>query len=550
MKIDFQQFAGTAPLVSPEALAEKFATVARDVRFDRGVLTPGGMQLVPADDFPDAAVEDAGIRAVAKVGNDGTRFAFNEEAAATAFLSPQVTDEYSRVYFMGPQGPSFTSTNQYAKGELNVTPIHFRLGMPAPASAPAVPPSAVTINLNDGADEVDVAYAFSYVDTYGHEGPLSPGTRAITLAYNRSFAVKLAFGDSLPGRVDFSQGFRRIYRATYDGASQAWQYLVDVPVQASTYTDRIPMGQEAEEAVSIDWFPPPNGMTQLCMVGSAFAAGIYEHYVCFSAAKLPHAWPPDLHYPLKYQPVKIMPTLNGLFVATNGRPYWAAGVDPYSAVPVEMGGNAPCLSPGSVVDMGGFVIYASPDGFMKASPDGLELLSAGFIDREGMEALVNESCRAFEHDRRYVFSTADGRWLAFDPDEGFVEYSLPHQGVRSVTTSVRDNRQYFVLNDGTVRQVDFAGEGTEAEWVSRHVMTDPDSFGWLRVVSDTYPVGIRLRCRYGDGGWRETPLMNVKGPTPVRLPAWVANRWEVGVVPPADGRVRLVTLAQSGEEVS
>lgn len=551
MRFEINQFGGMAPLVDATALADKLATLAKNVRFDRGVLAPAALQLAASADYPDVDLTGTATRAVAKLFEDGTRFAFTEVAAADAFVSPVApTDTWGRIYYMDAAGPSFSTSDQYTGGILNSGVVSYRLGIPAPTQSPSVPVGNVTATLDADSDEVDVAYAFAYVDKYGHEGALSLASRAITLAYNESFSVDVDFAGSLPARVNFTGGSRRLYRATFDGASQAWQFLADVDIGLASYTDTTPIGDEGEVIVSENWLPAPEALEDLCLVAASFAAGTLDHYLCYSELKLPHAWPTELQYPLKYAPVKLLPMNNGLLIATTGRPYWAEGSDPYSAIPQELAVNAPCLSADSVVDMGGRAMFVTEEGIVAIGGGQGQLVSSPYLDRAGMLDLVDASCTAFAHEGRYVFSTKDDRWMAFAEDEGLVEHDFgtPPSGLSSVTYSLRDNRHFFAFSDGTVRAVDFAGQASNVEWRSKHWRTPPVGFSCVRVDADAYPVAVTIRSRYPGRDWVTMPEIQVAGPQIERLPPDVGMLWEVGVKPPQDGRVHRVVLAQSGEE--
>ncbi len=553
MRLELGQFGGMAPVVDPTALSDQLATFAKNVRFDRGVLAPGSLTLAPSEDYPDSSLSASGTQAVAKMFEDGTRFAFPRASAANAFPSPVTpTDTWGRVYFMAPQGASFTTTDQYTKGALNVGAVSFRLGVPAPTGAPTISPSGVSINLGGEADRVDAAYAFAYVDKYGHEGPLSAASRRVTLAYDRTFSVTIGFVGSLPTRVNFDGGVRRVYRTTFDGGDQAWQYLIDVPVSSTSFQDTLPVGDEGEVNISANWYPAPSDLQDLCLVGASFAAGFKGHYLCYSELKLPHAWPFELQYPIKYEPVKLLPINNGLFIATTGRPYWAEGADPYSAIPQELPINAPCLSAESVVDMGGVAMYVTEEGIVGVERGQATLLSTTFLDRSAMAALVDATCTAFSFDGKYVFSTSDDRWMAFSPEEGLVEYDIgfPPSQFSSVTFSVRDNRHYFARSGGTVRVVDFSSVATNVEWRSKHWRTPPASFSCFRVEADAYPVTVRVRSKYLNQAWESGGDIVVHNDHILRLPPMVGSLWEIGIKPPEGGRVYRVILAQSGKEAA
>lgn len=551
MRLEISRFSGMSPLVDNTALRDEFATHAKNVRFDKGVLAPGALRLEATTEYPDTTLQGTAVRSVSKMFNDGTRFGFNHVDGADAFPSPvSPMDTWGRVYFSTSQGASFTTSDNYSPGELTVNPVNYRLGVPAPGGAPAVTRNSP----NPGADNdaVRVAYCYTFVDKYGHEGAASPSSAAVTLAYDLDVDVSVTMTVSLPARVNFSGGLRRIYRAAFDGASSAWQYIGEVAAGTSTFRDRTPIGDEGETMVSENWYPAPAGMKNVCLVASAFAAGFIDNHVCYSELKLPHAWPFELQYPLKYAPVKLLPIRNGLFIATNGRPYWAEGTDPYSAIPQELAANAPCLSADSVVDMGDTAMYVSDEGIIASAGASVELVSRDFIDRAGMLELVDESCTAFAFDRRYVFSTRDDRWMAFSPAEGFVEHDFgfaPSQ-FKSVTFSVRDNQHYFAFNDSRVRVVDFDGVATSAEWTSKEWRTPPSGFSCFRVEADIYPVTVKVESQYLAEPWASSGEVQVDGPHLLRLPMMVGSLWRVTIKPAFGGQVYRLVLGQSGKEIA
>lgn len=574
MRLEVSNFGGTAPLIDPTALGENMAANAKNVRFDRGVLSPGKLRMTTTSDYPDNQLSGSGVRSVSKLFNSGTRFAFGHPRGAMAFPSPiSPSDTWGRVYFMTASGPSFTTTGQYSPGGLVKNPLSYRLGVPAPSSAAQINSVSVAEEYEEGApddngdteqiliepDSVDVAYVYTFVDKYGHESSLSGASGPAKVAYDRTFSVSVKVSGGVPSRVNFDGGKRRIYRATFDGSSSAWQFLADIPIGMTQFTDSTPIGQEAEEAVSEGWLPAPSNLQNLCLVASAFAAGYIDGYVCYSELKLPHAWPAEYQYPIKYSPKGLMPLLNGLLIVTNGRPYWAEGTDPGSAVPRELPINAPCLSAESVVDMGSYAMYVSEEGLVAAGPNTAEIVTEGMIDREAMLALVDEDSTAFKFEDTYVFSTKGGRWLGFVPKKGFVEYNFGFapSSFRTVSFSVRDNRHYFALTNSRIRVIDFSGGGggndddgfsLGAEWCSKHWRTSPVSFSLLRVEADLYPIRVKLRCRYFSEPWQEYGYFEVNDPHACRLPVMTGGLWQICIQPPNGGNVYRAVLAQSGLE--
>ncbi|WP_017430771.1 hypothetical protein [Vreelandella jeotgali] len=587
MRLEINSFGGMVPLVKDLALSDKFGSYACNVRFDKGVLSPGSFKLKDAPDYPYSKTSGTGIRSVAKLFEDGTRLGLSEPEGSEAFPSPlEVTDKWGRVYFMSGSGPSFSTTDNYSPGQLNINPISYRLGVEPPDDAPRadVTSSAASTSASGGgdegggdsggdgsgdgsgdggdgsgddtaedeggdADEVDVAYIYAFVDKYGHEGPPSPPSDPVTVFYDVDFSVALRFPSQHPHGGNYTGGLRRVYRASYDGSSSAWQFLIDIPITEKAHSDSLPVGEEGEQLVSEDWNPAPRAMRSLCLVASSFAAGMLEHHLRFSELKLPHAWPEEYSFPLKYSPVKLLPMNNGLLVLTSGRPYWAEGTDPGSAIPRELPINAPCLSPESVVDVDGVAMYMSPDGIIAVSQAQGQLVSASFIDRAGVADLVDEGCTAFSVEGRYVFSTADGRWMSFTTDGGFVEHKMGYSpgDFRSVTFSVRDNRHYFAFRNGQIRTVDLSSNSDSAEWVSKVFHSTPVSFSAMRLEADSYPVPVEVIAS-SPGQDDQTFEFEVGDAYIHRLPCMFGTHWKLRVKVPDDNHVHRAVMAQSGLE--
>lgn len=550
MRLEINQFGGMAPVVNPASLGDKFAEHARNIRFDRGVLTSGSFGLIESSEYPDVALYNTGAESVAKFFGDGTRFAFQNIDGEDAFPSPiSPTDEHGRIYYLSPRGPEYVPSENYNRGQLTVNPTGYRLGVPAPAAVPTAVPD-YTGYVVGNLDKVDVSYVYTFVDRYGQESPPSPATGYVTLAYDEVVPTTLGFSSPLPSRVRFNGGSLRIYRATFDGSSNEFQYLADISVTSTSWVDTIPVGQEGELLVSGSWYPAPEDLRQLCLVGSAFCAGFIDHHICYSESRLPHAWPLELQYPIKYNAVKLMPTRNGLVITTKGRPYWAEGSDPYSAIPQEIPVNAPCLSAGSVVDMGDYVMYASMEGLVAVTAGAAQVVTETFLSRADVISLIDDTCHAFRYNNQYVFRTRDNRWMAFSPEDGLCEFlfPMPAGDLRGVSYNVRDNRAYFTFSHGIVRMVDYTFSMNDAEWRSKWWRTPPVSFSCIRVLADIYPVTVEVRSRYLGQDWETTSAFQVTNEQIARLPPNVGTLWQVVVRPPSAGSVYSVVVAQSGRE--
>lgn len=543
MRIRLAEFGGMAPRIEPRRLADKLAALAENTGFESGAVAPATIGTIPSVDF---APLNANVRSILRPANSDTRLAFTSETTGEAFASLVApSDAWGRVYYTTAQGPRFTVADNYIKGGLRINPVSYRLGLPIPRYQPIVGQPNFAIEEGAAAGTVRSAYVFTFVDAYGHESAPSAPSTIVELPFGAPFTCKLTFtAESLPD-TNVTGARRRIYRAAYDGSTSRWQFIADVPLASSTWTDNIPLGEEGEELVSMEWSPPPV-LEQMVPVASNFVAGFIDNTLCYSALRLPHAWPESNRFPLKYRIVGLKPTQNGLLVATTGKPYWAFGADPESAVPVELDANHPCLSAKSLVDMGGYVIYASNDGLIAVAGQDVKVVSAEYVDRHTwLRDFAPGSIVAFAYEGRYVFSVGS-RWWVFDPAEGGGFSTLgelavaPNQLRQAYYDAKRDVT--VLLNSAGVAYDVVSKQGQNFVWRSKLFETPPVSFSRARVLSTEYPVTLRT-C--ADGVWTSYTVTG-EGAIPLRS-CVPARKWQFEVS--GKGRVTEVGLAQSPREL-
>lgn len=543
MKIQINEFGGMAPKIDPALLADKLAVKAVNTGFESGALAPVPLAVAPSTDFTGLS---ASIRSVLRPAHDGTRLAFTSETTGEAFASMMApADKWGRVYFTTALGPRFTVSDNYFAGGLKIDPVSYTLGVKIPEHQVVVGTPSYTLGSGEAADLVRVAYIFTFVDAYGHESaPSAPSTIA-EIPTNVAFTTRLGFtSESLPD-TNLTGAVRRVYRAAFDGTVSTWQFLTDVPLATATWDDTIPFGQEGEQLISTDWVPPPV-LTQMVPMASSFAAGFHSNTLCYSELRLPHAWPEAYRFTLKYQIVGLKPTQNGLLVATNGKPYWAFGADPASAIPVELDANLPCLSAKSLVDMGGYVVYASQDGLVAVSGQDAKVITGEFIDRRiWLRDFNPEGLVAFAHEGLYVFGHGT-RWWAFDPQGGVGLVELTDLGVTPQTL----RQAYYDAKRDTTVLLNSSGQafdvlsavGAAFSWRSKEFNTPPVSFSTAQVLCDVYPVTITL---LSDGLSQSHVVADGR---PFRLqPVGRSQRWQIELT--GSNHVRGATICQSPQEL-
>jgi hypothetical protein len=543
MKLSISEFAGTAPKIEPRRLAEKLATLSQNAGFESGALGPANIGTVPSTAFSGLS---SAVRSILRPASGNDRLAFTSDTTGEAFASLVApSDVWGRVYYTTALGPRFTVRENYTVGGLKINPVSYKLGIQTPLYQPSAGTPAFTVAVGETADTVRTAYVSTFVDKFGHEGAPSPASAITVLPFGLPFTCVVRFtAESVPD-TNLTNAVRRIYRASYDGSSSEFQYIGEVPISAVEYIDTVALGEEGELLVSTNWVPPP-AIKQMVPVASNFVAGFIDNIVCYSESRLPHAWPEEYRFPLKYQIVGLKPSQNGLLITTTGKPYWAFGVDPSSAVPMELDANHPCLSVKSMVDMGGYVIYASTDGLVAVTGQDVKIISSEFVDRyKWLRDFNPAGIVAFAYEERYIFSVGT-QWWAFDPADGGAGFTtltqlgvLPSELRQAYYDATRDVT--VLLNStGQARDV-VAMEGTAYVWESKEFETPPLSFARARVLSTRYPVTLTVTVN------GQATAYTIPGERPVPLKAGDSGTlWKLKVS--GSGRITDVAIAQSPGE--
>lgn len=531
-----------APKIEPRRLADKMSTLAQNAGFESGALAPVNIGTDPSSVFSPLT---SSVRSILRPANSDTRLAFTSDTTGEAFASLVApSDMWGRIYYTTALGARYTVADNYTEGALAINPVSYSLGMKTPLYAPTVGTPAFTPVAGQKPDTSRVAYVFTFVDKYGHEGAPSAASTIAELPYGLAFTCRLNFtSESLPN-TNVAGAVRRIYRAAFDGTASRWQYVGESPLANASWVDNVPLGDESEELISGDWVPPPV-LAQMVPVASNFVAGFKGNTLCYSEARLPHAWPESYRYPLKFQIVGLKPTQNGLLVATTGKPYWAFGADPASAIPVELDSNHPCLSARSLVDMGGYVVYASNDGLVAVAGQDVKVITAEFVDRfTWLRDFAPANIVAFAYEGLYVFSVGS-TWWAFDPADGrgfatLAGLTVTPGQLRQAYYDARRDVTVLLNTSGVAHDV-VAKLGGSFAWRSKVFETPPVSFARARVLGTDYPVTLRITA----GGRTDEYVATNEWPIPL-VGGFLSREWQLQVE--GGGRITEVAIAQSAKE--
>lgn len=537
MKLVIGAFKGELPILDPSLLPEQNAQTARNLYLRRGTLK------AEKGTDPRAITTVINPRTLWRYpnGNGGAGYWLTWQDVVHVVKSPLAADDWDRVYWTGEGIPRVSGITKLTSGSPPYPGGSWNLGVPAPTIRPSVAEPADRVASSEYPDEaLDTSYVVTFVTGYGEEGPPSMASGIITRWDMVPGAP--AGGGVIVGLPSIPSGnyniiTKRIYRVE---SGAVYQFVADVAPSASSYTDNVPSEDLGIELPSEEWDPPPPNLRGLTMMSGGIAVGFFDNTLCFSEPYRLHAWP--VGYQLAFQDdiVGAVSTGSGLIVVTTGQPVLVTGSSPAAMSPLELDADQPCLSERSLVDMGDFALYASPDGLIAAGGTSTEVVTRNVMSREQWQALNPETIHAYRHDGRYV-AFYDGGCFAFTPAEGLEFYDLTAD---AGYYDIKDDTLYLIQGSSIVAWAE--GAPMTYVWRSKifEVIPGGEGLSCGRVVARGYPVTIRI---YADGTlFHEQSVPDVEV---FRLPAgtYLVRDWEIEVE--STNEVVSVQLASSPMEI-
>lgn len=410
-------------------------------------------------------------------GNSGDGYWFEWEADVDVVRGPIADDDYLRTYWTGEDVPRFT-TFTLAQGATPPYPSASRaLGLPEPGtftvSGPSTDPyedvdendNPITVDPTDGAPVVTTAYVLTYVSDLGEEGPPSLPT-AVVDRYDGGAVTVM----NIPTPSGGAYSAKRLYRAELNGV---YQFVAELNPSATGYSDSKKSAELGEPLPSEGWIAPHEDMIGLTALPNGIMMGWWENTLAFSHPYQPHAWPIEYRLALDHNIVGAAVTAAGVIVTTDGPPYMISGSAPGSMSQHKMDISLPCVSKNSVVDMGEYAIYASPDGLVAIGGNHAELISDKHISSDWWRTYINSSgINACRWKGRYLaFFEQSGVTVGFSyhPNEGLMLF--PDDGIQGIWHDRATDDVYVVVDDEVRKWA--AGLADEFIWNSKEFVIPP-----------------------------------------------------------------------------
>ena len=532
MRIRFRQFSGELPAINAALLPDAASTSAINCRFNSGAIQP----LYGNTAVSTLVLTGHNIEAIHLWSVGGNDYWLRFQDKVSVIRSPIADDSYSRIYWSGDSRMGgalcYSYTPAVSTGGGTEYPNNFfKLGIPAPTGKPSV---ALVSGSTDGVATEARAYVYTYVGKLGEESaPSQPSDVIICPADGATVHVSGMVVD-----VSASTGREieaiRIYRvATGSRGNAEHLFVAEITDDAvQPYVDTKATSELAEQIPSINWNPPRDNMTSLGLTayGVAFAAS--GKIVCMSEPFIPYAWPRDYELTCDNDIVAIGAYDNYLIVGTKGRPVMITGIDPANMSQQELPIIESCVSARSMVSMGSYAIYASPNGLVMAAGGSARLVTEGVVTNREWAAMTPSSIHAYQHRGKYVFfwytDFGNNGGVIFDPQrpaDGFTRINAYY------VAGYRDaQNDYLYLIDSSKNLVKFDANSASPSaftWTSKQVTFDRKaSMTSARVLADSY-ASLTLTV-YADGVQHHSQA--ITSGAPIRMPRSGRKRtWQVKI---------------------
>ena len=501
--IQIKQFGGVAPKVPPRYLQDSQAQVALNGPLYAGALQPlagfGSWLLT----LPKSGV----IQSMYRFGQDtasDTQYWFHWTQDVDVARGPIAGDTSEKTVFTGTDFPRITDNTLGLSGGTNYPVASYRLGVPAPTTAPAV--TALGAADSTALPETRV-YAYTFVNSWGQESAPSPGSIPVNWTVGQTVRVNMA---TAPGGA-WNLTHRRIYRSV----AGTYLFVAQVAITTTSYTDAVSSDNVVEELPSLTWVMPPDQLRGIVAAPNGIMAGFVGNDIYFCEPFRPFAWPLGYVQTVKYPVVGLGVMDTTIAVLTKGYPYFLQGSHPDSMVLVQSDIEQACVSKRSIVSVGSSVLYASPDGLVMLSSGQSKILTEGMFSRDQWQQLNPSSIHAYSHDRGYVafYQTTSGQQGGFLVDlvsGTFIFHDL--YATAGYSDKVNDTLYLCNTNRGVRKWL--AGSPKTYIWRSKkYSLPAPLSFSCAQVEAESDSLTARF---YMDGVLTHT--QTVTNRNPFRLP--------------------------------
>lgn len=320
-------------------------------------------------------------------------------------------------------------------------------------------------------------------------------------------------------RTDETGTFRLVTTEIDDTDTITW---AEATSPTFVYTDTKTDAHLGEPLLTTGWYPPPQGVQGIISAPNGVVIGFKDRTIYPSVPYVPYAFPVAYQLATDADIMGLVATSSGVAVLTKQMPYLLTGTDPsgYSMVKLEV--PQACVSHTSIVDMGSFGIYASPNGLVAINGAEIELVTADLLTRVQWQAYNPTSIIGGHSDGRYIGSyvATDGTRKGFMFDTRTATFSDLSMGALGFYNDLFTDSLKFVDPTGAIKIWNQQTTRKTYYWVSKAFeLPKPCTFGVAQIIAPTeaYQLSTLTMKLYGWDGVQTTLVATFgtnKGVTP------------------------------------
>lgn len=399
-------------------------------------------------------------------------------------------------------------------------------------------------------------YTYTYVTAYDEESEPAALTKSVNWSPGVIYRLS-GFAAPAGGFAARNIDRIRIYRSETGASGQTDLYLI-AEKTAGTFTTFLDLRDEIEiqgPLPSLEYNQPPDDLIGLRSMPNGMMAAFKGKSIYFCEPFRPHAWPEKYVQTVDFDIVGIESFGSYLAVLTKGQPYLLQGTHPETVLMEKLETNFPCASKRSVVDMGGYVAYASNKGLVTIDTSGVRQVAQNLFTEAQWRVMDPSTFVCAQHEGRYVISHEDisgdykdrPRCTLVDLTDGTPFVLRTNWSADAFFYQVETSRLFYLHSDKTsVREFDNeTGDKDTYRWRSKEfTFAQPMNFSTLYIEGEGRgPVAVRVLA---DGVSRG--VYSLTGET-VRIKGGaLARKWVIE----ARGKrtITSIHLAESPDEIA
>jgi len=396
--VKLEAWQGLLPRASERLLPNMSASEARNTKLLNGELR-GFRALLQTDDLTGQVSALRRAFRVPDTPNDAW-LAFDSRDVDIV-RSPLVNDTHDRYFWAGDGRPMMNSAARIKNGDPG-----YYLGIPVPGTAPVVTPPA-------GADETR-AYVYTFVSSFGEEGPPSVPTLATGLATG-DWDVDMT--TTVPDAAFRDITTKFIYRTVPGNASTSFFKVGEVPVATVQFVDNVSNVDAANEPIleSTTWVEPPVDLEGFVVMPNGYLVGWADRRIVMSEPYRPHAWPAGYELSTEFKIIGMAVFGSTLVICTESHPYFGQGVQPASFTTQKIDAVEPCLSRRGIVSTTAGVLYPSINGMVLANSSGVNVITKDLVTKEEWANFSPSTLYAAQLGLQYIAFSTSSFGFIFDP---------------------------------------------------------------------------------------------------------------------------------------